>query len=105
MAKRGEEVVTGTRRPLGYQQIANNTLASAQSLTLPTPPTGAYALYAVIQANGGTLRWRDDGTAPTATVGMLIPSGGELCYAGDLTQIQLIDGGSGTPIADISVYY
>ena len=103
--KRGEEVVTGSRQQLGYQQIANATLANATSLTLPTPPAGAYTLYAVIQANGGVIRWRDDGTAPTATVGMLIPSGGELCYAGDLTQIQLIDGGSGTPIADISVYY
>ena len=55
MTKRGEEFITGTRRPLGYQQIANMTLATAQSLTLPTPPSGAYNLYAVIQANGGVL--------------------------------------------------
>ncbi len=104
--KRGEEIVTGSRRPLGYQQIANATLASATNLTIPTTiPAGALALYAVIQANGGTIRWRDDGVAPDAMTGMLIPSGGELTYSGDLAQIKLIDGGSGTPIADISIYY
>jgi hypothetical protein len=105
MSKRGEEVVTGSRRPLGYQQILQATLATAQSLSVPAPGAGNYGLYAVIQSNAGTIRWRDDGVAPTATVGMLIPSGGELLYAGDLYKIQLIDGGSGTPIADISYYY
>lgn len=107
MTKRGEEVVTGTRRPLGYLQISNANLQSAVGLAPPTLPTAdaALPLYAVIQANAGTIRWRDDGTAPTATIGMLIPSGGELLYAGDLTAIQLIAGGTGTPIADVAFYY
>ena len=104
MSKRGEEVVSGTRRPLGYQQILNATLQNAVSLTPPTLGAGQYWLYAVIQANGGTIRWRDDGVAPTSSVGMVIASGGELLYAGELEKIQLI-ASTGTPIADISYYY
>ncbi len=107
MTKRGEEVVTGTRSPLGYIQILNATLhAGAVSIgpLIPTLPAGDLPLYAVIQSNGGTIRWRDDGTAPTSTIGMVIASGGELLYAGDLYTLQLIEA-TGTPIADISFYY
>jgi hypothetical protein len=74
-----EAVVSGYRRPLGYQQILAATLASAQSLTLPTPPDGSGVGYVVIQCQGtaGTdsVRWRDDGTAPTSTVGMQLGAG------------------------------
>lgn len=95
--------ITGYRRPLGYEQIVNATLASATGLTLPTPPAGLTVGYAVIQCNGGTVRWRDDGEDPTTSVGMVIPNGGELHYVGDFNAIKFIDADS-TPILDISYY-
>lgn len=102
-----EFVVTGRRTPAGYQQISAATLATAQNLTLPTLTVGQAGMqvgYTLIQANGGAIRWRDDGTAPTASVGMLIADGGELTYTGDPTKIKLILSTS-TPTADISYYF
>lgn len=50
---------------LGYQQITS--LAAAAALTVP-----AGATMALVQAEAENVRWRDDGTAPTATVGMIL---------------------------------
>ena len=69
---------------LGYQQIG--TVTTAQSLTVPTGAT-----FAIIQAEAQAVRWRDDGTAPTAAIGMTIPAGGELRYDGNLRGIQFIE--------------
>jgi hypothetical protein len=48
-------------------------------------------------------RWRDDGTAPTATVGMQLFVGSELNYHGPLEAIQFIDG-AGTNKINITYY-
>ncbi len=107
-----EAVITGIRRPLGYQQILAATLAAATNITLPTittpgNPGGSVVMVppglAIIQCNGGVVRWRDDGVAPTSTVGMTIPDGGELDYTGDIANIQFIVGSS-APILDIALY-
>lgn len=72
-------------RPLGYQQITS--LAAAAALTIP-----AGCSVAVIQAEGQPVRWRDDGTNPTASVGMRILVGGELVYdATGLTTLRFIE--------------
>jgi hypothetical protein len=57
--------------PLGYQQYT--TLSSAIGLT--SIPKGA--TYALIQVEGENVRWRDDGTAPTASLGMILIAGNE----------------------------
>lgn len=95
--------VSAYRRPLGFQQLT--LTGTAQSLTLPTPPAGLVVGYTVIQCEGtsAVARWRDDGTAPTSTVGMILNTGSELDYTGDPTMIQFIVG-SGSPILDISYY-
>ena len=95
--------VTGYRRPLGYQQILTATLAASTPITLPVNPAGLVPGYAVIQCNGGVVRWRDDGTDPTSTIGMSIPASGELDYCGDMSTIRFI-ASSGSPILDISIY-
>ena len=104
-----EAVVTGIRRALGYQQI---TVTVAVKLTIPTVQVpsnpGGYAQqvspgFAIIQCNGGNVRWRDDGVAPTASVGMTLAAGAELDYTGDINNIQFILS-SGTPIIDVSLY-
>lgn len=96
--------VTGYRKPLGYQQIGNAALAAgAVNLTLPTPKPGFIPGYAIIQCQGGAVRWRDDAVDPTSTVGMTIPANGELDYCGDLSAIKFISS-TGTPIVDVSIY-
>lgn len=76
--------MTSYPNSLGYQQITS--LSSATSLTVP-----AGAAYAIIQAESQAVRWRDDGTNPTSTVGMRIPVGSELQFDGQLATIKFIE--------------
>jgi hypothetical protein len=114
-----EAVVTGQRKPVGYQQILTGGLGSAVKLTLPTylSPGGVQSGQSIPQAtltqpvgytiiqNSGTVavRWRDDGTAPTATVGMILNAGGELDYAGDPANLQFIQSAAGGQL-EVSFY-
>jgi hypothetical protein len=82
--------------PRGYQQITS--LSSAQSLTVPTG-----SKRAVIVATAQAVRWRDDGTAPTAAVGMPLAVNTQLEYSGDLSSVQFIEQSSGA-IIDVSYY-
>lgn len=68
---------------LGYQQITS--LSSATGLTVPTGATRA--LIAPLTKD---IRWRDDGTNPTASVGMPVIAGTYLSYDGDLNKIKFI---------------
>ena len=78
---------------LGYQQITS--LSSAQALTVPSvdPVTGLNVTptIALITPETNGVRWRDDGTAPTASVGMPLAAGVTLQYDGDLTKIRFIN--------------
>lgn len=49
----------------GFQQITN--LTSAVALTLPSNTS-----VAIVQAEGQTVRYRDDGVDPTTSVGMIL---------------------------------
>ncbi len=90
-----ETVLTGPT-PLGYQQITS--LSSAKTLS---PPAGAVA--AVIYVEAKDVRWRDDGTAPTASVGIPVASGRAFQYAADLSAISFIEQASGA-ILNVSYY-
>ncbi len=68
---------------LGYQQITS--LSSSTGLTVPSGAT-----LAVVIPEGQNVRWRDDGTAPTSTVGMPLILGTTLSYDGDLSRIRFI---------------
>ncbi len=59
----------------GYQQIT--TITTSTALTVPSS-----ASWAMIQCEAQPVRWRDDGTAPTATVGMMMAVGDILTYDG-----------------------
>jgi len=88
----------------GYQQITSLTASSA--LTVPTlAPEGLNAkpVLALIIAEGAPVRWRDDGVAPTASVGMPIAVGVPFQYDGDLTKIRFIQQSS-SGILNISYY-
>jgi hypothetical protein len=69
---------------LGYQQIT--ALSAATALA---PPAGATT--AVITAETQAVRYRDDGTNPTATVGMPIAVGQPFTYTGNLAAIKFIE--------------
>lgn len=74
----------GNLTPKGYQQITD--LASAASLTVPTGAT-----VALIQAETQSIRWRDDGTSPTTTVGMVLAAGESVFYTGNLATFKAIE--------------
>lgn len=97
--------VSAYRRPLGYQQLT--LTPAAQQLTLPANVAGFVVGYCVIQCDGSATtdyaRWRDDGTDPTATVGMQLFQGQELDYSGDLSKLSFIIG-NGAPILNVSYY-
>lgn len=77
----------------GYQRISAATLAASTGLTVPNNTT-----LVLLQAEGGDLRWRADGNAPTATVGMRLQSGSEMLYAAgdtDIAALRFITSGGG----------
>lgn len=81
----GHEVIDGFREPVGYQQIASG-LNTATALTVPTD-----ARIAIIQAETQAVRWRDDGTSPTSTVGMYLSPLDSIIYNGKLSAIKFIE--------------
>ena len=96
-------VVSGQRRPLGYQQILAATLVANTPLTPPTLPAGVVIGYIVIIVEAGDVRWRDDGVAPTSAVGMPLLAGYELDYSGDYSKITFITKAN-NPILNVSYY-
>lgn len=77
---------------LGYQQITS--LSSAQSLSVPSVDANGLAVkpsIALITPETQGVRWRDDGTDPTSSVGMPLAAGVTLQYDGDLKKIRFIE--------------
>jgi len=72
-------------RPKGYQQIT--TLSSAVGLTMPT----GGCTVAVIQAESKSVRYRDDGSDPSGTVGMVIAAGESITYTGSFSAVKFIE--------------
>lgn len=89
--------------PLGYQQLAAGAVDSAVGLTLPT--TGQQMpTYCIITPLIQGIRWRDDGTNPTAAVGYPLAAGFELMYNGNLNTFKMISQVAGAQV-NISYYY
>jgi len=89
---------------IGYQQITS--LSSAQNLTVPALDlTGLNQkpTFALITPETQGVRWRDDGIAPTASVGMPLAAGVTLQYDGNLKNIQFIEQ-AGSAKLNISYY-
>lgn len=93
------EVIT-PHVPCGYQQIS--TLSSAQALTVPTTCGGQVTL-ATITPEAQAVRYRDDGTAPTSSVGQPMAVGAVLNYTGTLSKIKFIEQTSGAKL-NVSYY-
>jgi hypothetical protein len=86
-----------TLQGLGYQQITS--LGTAQTLTVPLGTT-----FAIIKCESQAVRWRDDGVAPTATVGYPLEVGSELYYdSASLPRVQIIQQ-TASAVVNISYY-
>jgi|TARA_R110000868_G_C10610742_1_gene741379 hypothetical protein len=89
---------------LGYQQIT--TLSSAVALTVPIVDVQGLSCkpsIAIITPETQGVRWRDDGTDPSASVGMPLAAGVTLQYDGDLTKIKFFEQ-AGSAKLNISYY-
>lgn len=86
------------QKSLGYQQITAGSLGSAVGFA--SVPASASA--ALIYVEAGNIRWRDDGTAPTATVGMPVSAGQAFVYSGPLSAIQFIEQAGQSPIINVT---
>lgn len=96
MAEENRKLVTdAVSTPEGYSQITN--LSSAKSVRAKN------GRYALIQALNQNVRWRDDGTDPTSSVGMRLHAGHTIPYYGDIRAIRLIEEASGAEV-NVSVY-
>jgi hypothetical protein len=84
---------------MGYQQITS--LSSSTALTVPTKTQlglAATPAIALITPETQAVRWRDDGVAPTATVGMPLAAGVTLQYDGDISRIRFIEQTAGAKL-------
>ena len=69
----------------GYQQITD--LSAAVSFTVPAGTT-----LILITPETQDVRWRDDGTNPTASIGYPLAAGQELQYAaGQMSSLKFIE--------------
>lgn len=84
-----------TISPVGYRQLTS--LSSAKGIQIGD------GRVALIQALNQNIRWRDDGTDPTDSVGMRLHAGESIWYIGDLRTIRFIEENAGAEI-NISVY-
>ena len=90
-------IVPGGVTPLGYCQLSVTTAVSLSTCAGGIP---AGAMIAFITPETAAIRYRDDGTPPTATVGYPVSVGSQLQYGGPLTAIQII-AQSGTSTVDV----
>lgn len=79
---------SGIDDSLGYQQFACDT---STGLTLTAAVVKGTPAYFLIKPEAQAVRWRDDGTAPTATIGQPLAVGETLRYdAKNASQLRFI---------------
>lgn len=96
--------VSGTTGGAGVYKTSAATTASSASLTSGGIPTGS--TLAVVSIETANVRWRDDGAAPTASVGMPISAGAApytFMSIGRLSNLQFI-AQSGSPVVNVAFY-
>ena len=99
--------VSGTPGGAGTYTISGTNTTSSASVTsggIPVDPTGRLATMVTLQAETASVRYRDDGGAPTSAIGNIVVYGqNPFLYTGTLGDLQFIeDGGSG--LLDVAFY-
>lgn len=75
----------GYMEPAGYVQITNVSSA----VGLGTIPDGVTLV--MIQPESQNIRWRDDGTNPTTSVGGIVVANDILFYSGPMSAFKMIE--------------
>ena len=83
---------------LGYQQMTG--ISTAAAANLPSIPSNAASALIAVEVSG--IRWRDDNTDPTATVGVPVAAGQTLCYGNEVGRFRVIGQTAG---ANVNVTY
>lgn len=84
------ESSTNFPRSLGYEQITSlSSAVNVGSVISGGIPEGT--CYAIIRAETQNVRWRDDGTSPTASVGMPLNVGESMNYTGQFSRLKFIE--------------
>lgn len=83
----GVWVVDGQDHCIGFQRLDDTDLIAAVALTVP-----AGSRFCLVQCEDSTqsVRYRSDGTNPTAGVGMLMVAGRMIVYTGDPRKLKFI---------------
>ena len=84
--------------PVAPSQMGLAVTSAAENLTVPMG-----ARYAFITVEGGPVRWRDDGTPPTITLGQYVGPG-SFWYYGNLAMLQFILATATAATIDVSYY-
>ncbi|MGQ0668558.1 MAG: hypothetical protein ACT4PO_02605 [Actinomycetota bacterium] len=74
-------------QPKGYENITGLSVVKGVTLT----GAAAGTRYLLLKTETQPVRWRDDGTDPTAALGILIDVGDEFWYTGDPSAIKFIE--------------
>lgn len=92
-----------TEWPLKVLKFEQHDDIQAAAIRLEPPVD---ATYAYLNAHGGDIRWRDDGTDPTGDIGHILREGDDLWYTVDLKTIAFVrdSGSSGTTDMSVSYY-
>lgn len=88
----------GGMTPAGAGQMALG-IATSTALTVPAGST-----MALIQVESNDARWRDDGTAPTSSVGMKLYRDSTYLYTGDLSAVRFISESGAAATLNILYY-
>ena len=104
-APAGTTIINQVSGPLGgagvYTTSVVTTMSSASATTTGIPAGANLAIISVATAN---IMWRDDGGAPTTTVGMpIVAAAAPFAYSGNINQFSLI-AVSGSPIVNVAFY-
>lgn len=81
---------------LGYCQLSSIDASTALSSCSGGIPAGAN--FAVLQPEAQAIRYRDDGTAPTASVGYPVAVGASLTRSGNLSAVRVISSTAGAKL-------
>lgn len=94
---------SGTAGGAGVYVTSAATTSSSASLTSGGIPTGATSVF--LQAETANVRYRDDGGAPTASIGNLVVAGagGQILYGGTFSALRFI-AASGSPLLNVAFY-
>ena len=98
---------TGTIGGAGTYTISNTNTTSSATVTtggIPVGLLGQPATMVALQAETASVRYRDDGGAPTASLGSEVIFGqNPFLYTGTLSALQFI-AASGSPLLNVSFY-